>query len=263
MDDRRGVPLLADLIAALRGERRPVPRHADGRAPPEPRGPAASRFEGGEGAGKTTQARLLAIWLRDQGFDVVATREPGATKVGHAAARAAAGHRARPGCRRGPRRCCTPPTGPSTWPRSSARRWSAARWSITDRYVDSSLAYQGAGRGAAGRRDRRAEHVGDRRPAPDLTILLDLPPADRAAPARPRSGRPAGGRAAGVPRAGPAGFLALAAGRAPTATWCSTRPGRPARSAGEIQDRVRELLPDPVPHDGRGRHRRASRRCRD
>ncbi len=39
-------------------------------------------LEGGEGAGKSTQARLLAIWLRDQGYDVVATHEPGATKVG-------------------------------------------------------------------------------------------------------------------------------------------------------------------------------------
>ena len=39
-------------------------------------------FEGGEGAGKTTQARLIAIWLREQGYDVVTTHEPGATKIG-------------------------------------------------------------------------------------------------------------------------------------------------------------------------------------
>src|SRR5262249_56511478 len=61
----------------------PVPGHPNGQA----HGSAARRglliaFEGGEGSGKTTQARLLAIWLREQGYDVVATHEPGATKVG-------------------------------------------------------------------------------------------------------------------------------------------------------------------------------------
>ena len=39
-------------------------------------------LEGIDGCGKSTQARLLAIWLRDQGYDVVSTHEPGATKVG-------------------------------------------------------------------------------------------------------------------------------------------------------------------------------------
>src|SRR5215831_17337829 len=84
MDDRRGVPLRDDLAAALRGGPfAPVPGHPNGQA----HGSAARRglliaFEGGEGSGKTTQARLLAIWLREQGYDVVATHEPGATKVG-------------------------------------------------------------------------------------------------------------------------------------------------------------------------------------
>ena len=62
-----------------------MPAHPNGQA--HAHEPAARRglliaFEGGEGAGKTTQARLLAIWLREQGYDVIATHEPGATKVG-------------------------------------------------------------------------------------------------------------------------------------------------------------------------------------
>ena len=84
MDDRPGVPLLKDLTAVFHGERpAPGPAAAEAGA-----GKAVSRrgrllvLEGGEGAGKSTQARLLAIWLRDQGYDVVTTHEPGATKIG-------------------------------------------------------------------------------------------------------------------------------------------------------------------------------------
>ena len=71
MDDRPGIPLRRDLLDILR---RPQ------------RGPSYSGFfialEGGEGAGKSTQARLLEQWLTEQGRDVVLTREPGATRVG-------------------------------------------------------------------------------------------------------------------------------------------------------------------------------------
>ena len=71
-------------------------------------------LEGGEGAGKTTQARLLAIWLRDQGYDVVATHEPGATKVGMRLRARAARHGARRPVRPGRDAACTRRTGPST-----------------------------------------------------------------------------------------------------------------------------------------------------
>ena len=86
MDDRKGVPLREDLLAAVRGEEfRPVPGVAaslNGHTPPAASPGLFLSFEGGEGAGKTTQARLIAIWLREQGFEVVTTHEPGATKVG-------------------------------------------------------------------------------------------------------------------------------------------------------------------------------------
>ena len=74
MDDRRDVPLWADLFAAVRRHR-----------PQLGRGTTAGvfiAFEGGEGAGKSTQVRRLAKALEDQGYEVVVSFEPGATPVG-------------------------------------------------------------------------------------------------------------------------------------------------------------------------------------
>ena len=74
MDDKPGVPVLADLWGSVRG--RPL-------SVPEPTwGGLFVVFEGGEGAGKSTQVRLLADHLRRQGHHVVATCEPGATDLG-------------------------------------------------------------------------------------------------------------------------------------------------------------------------------------
>ena len=73
MDDR-DVSLWRDIAAAMRG------RH-----PLDGRGVATGlfvAFEGGEGAGKSTQSELLAGWLVERGFEVVVTREPGATGLG-------------------------------------------------------------------------------------------------------------------------------------------------------------------------------------
>src|SRR5215475_4561293 len=246
MDDRRGVPLRDDLSAAVRGGQfAPVPGHPNG----QPRPATGHRglliaFEGGEGAGKTTQARLLAIWLREQGYDVIATQEPGATKVG---------------MRLRALLLDTAHTGLS--PRAEALMYAADRAEhvdaviapalergtvvVTDRYVDSSIAYQGRGRNQP-----VSEVVGLNEWAtggvePDLTILLDLPPeaglsrrtasADRleAEPAdfheRVREGFLA------QAKADPDRYLVLDA----------TRP--PGQISAAIQERVRDLLPDPVP----------------
>jgi dTMP kinase len=248
MDDRRGVPLRSDLIAAFRGEPFvPVPGHPNGAAPaaqPVPRRGLLIAFEGGEGTGKTTQARLLAIWLREQGYDVVATQEPGATKVG---------------MRLRALLLDTAHTGLS--PRAEALMYAADRAEhvesviapalqrgtivVTDRYVDSSIAYQGRGRSQPVGEVARLNRWATGGLEPDLTILLDLPPQEGL-----------GRRSVSADRleAEPAdfhervreGFLAQA----------QVNPGKylvldatqaPAELSGQIQDRVRDLLPDPVP----------------
>jgi dTMP kinase len=249
MDDRQGVPLREDLMAALRRERSaPVPNAAavNGHAPPPP----ASRglfiaFEGGEGSGKTTQARLIAIWLREQGYDVVATHEPGATKVG---------------MRLRALLLDTAHAGMS--PQAEALMYAADRAEhvasviepalargavvITDRYVDSSVAYQGTGRGlrSADIAQLNSWATGGR--TPDLTILLDMPP-EAGLGRRARSADRLEAEPLEFHQRVRAGFLTLA--RAEPSRYLVLDANRPVGEISrEIKDRIREILPDPVPH---------------
>ncbi len=245
MDDRRGVPLFDDLSAVFHGEEfRPVPGHANGSAPPLRRGLLLA-LEGGEGVGKSTQARLLAIWLRDQGFDVVATHEPGATKIGMRL-----------------RALLLDTTHTGLSPHAETLMYAADRAEhvasviapalargavvVTDRYVDSSLAYQGAGRllpveDIANLNDWATGGV-----RPDLTIILDLPPVDglrrRARSADRLEAEPAEFHDR-VRRA----FLALAEAAPPGRYLVLDASRPPADVSRTIQERVREMLPDPVP----------------
>jgi dTMP kinase len=132
-------------------------------------------LEGGEGAGKSTQAKLLMQWLTSLGRDVVLTREPGGTAVG-AALRAI---------------LLDPATGDIS-PRTEALVYAAdraehvdalirpalARGSIvvTDRYVDSTLAYQGAGRSLDPRHLQQLAQLATDGLRPDLTVVLDIDP---------------------------------------------------------------------------------------
>ena len=173
MDDRRGVSLLADLRAAWR-----TPQAVEEGGPsPAPRRVHPGvfiAFEGGDGAGKSTQARLLAEWLRgEQGHDVVLTREPGGTPVGLELRRLLLGH------------------GTDLGPRAEALLFAADRADhvdalirpalargeivVSDRYSDSSIAYQGAGRDLDGDDVARLSRWATDGLVPDLTVLLDLP----------------------------------------------------------------------------------------
>ncbi|GAA1968376.1 dTMP kinase [Microbacterium deminutum] len=133
-------------------------------------------FEGGDGVGKTTQAALLEEWLTTEGMTVVRTREPGGTDVGRLIRDIVLHHRG------------------EVAPRAEALLYAADRAHhvetvvrpalargdivIQDRYLDSSVAYQGAGR-VLGRdevRDLSVWATGGL--LPDLTVLLDLDPDD-------------------------------------------------------------------------------------
>jgi dTMP kinase len=178
MDDRPGVAVLPELWASVRGRRT--------RGPARPYPGFFLVFEGGEGAGKSTQVQAAAAWFAARGLEVVSTREPGATAVG----------------RRLRALLLDPEVTLS--PRSEALLYAADRAEhvativrpalargaavISDRYVDSSLAYQGAGRdlemGAVAQLSEWA--TGDL--VPDLTVLLDLPPEVGLARAQQRGG---------------------------------------------------------------------------
>jgi dTMP kinase len=178
MDDRRGVPVLADLVSALRGDST-TRRRLD-------LGGLFVAFEGGEGAGKSTQVALLAQWLRGQGVPVEATREPGATEVGA---------RVRAILLDGPVSELTPRAEALLFAADRAHHvdtvirpaLDAGRVVLTDRYVDSSLAYQGAGRALGVEELRRLSRWATDGLLPDLTVLLDISPEEGLARVRGRS----------------------------------------------------------------------------
>ncbi len=134
-------------------------------------------FEGGEGAGKSTQVAALAALLRSRGHEVLETREPGDTRIGPDVRRLVLGHAS---------------TGLSA--KAEALLYAADRAEhvesvvrpalargvvvLTDRYVDSSLAYQGAGRPLDYAEVARVNAWATGGLVPDLTVLLDLDPAE-------------------------------------------------------------------------------------
>lgn len=129
-------------------------------------------FEGGDGSGKSTQAGLLAQWLTEQGRTVVRTREPGGSEVGVEIRNLVLHHRGH------------------IDPRAEALLYAADRAQhiatvvrpalergdvvIQDRYFDSSVAYQGAGRVLDAKEIRDLSLWATESLLPDVTVLLDL-----------------------------------------------------------------------------------------
>jgi dTMP kinase len=171
MDDKPGVPVLADLFGSLRG--RPLSA-----AEPIARRGVFVVFEGGEGAGKSTQVRLLAEYLRGQGHDVAVTREPGATELGlrirHLLLDGAAG-----AARLTPRAEALLYAADRADHVAAVVRPALARGAIvvSDRYVDSSLAYQGAGRTLPVDEVSWVSSWATGGLKPDLVVLLDIDPS--------------------------------------------------------------------------------------
>ncbi|AYN40171.1 dTMP kinase [Streptomyces dangxiongensis] len=167
VDDRSGVPLRQDLKDALLGGDDPVTA------------PAAKGFfialEGGDGAGKSTQAESLAEWIRAKGHEVVLTREPGATPVGKRlrsilldVSSAGLSHRAEALLYAADRA-----EHVDTVVRPALERGAVV---ISDRYIDSSVAYQGAGRDLSPTEIARINRWATDGLVPHLTVLLDVSP---------------------------------------------------------------------------------------
>ena len=133
-------------------------------------------LEGGDGSGKTTQSNLLADWLEGAGRTVVRTREPGGSEVGQLIRDIVLHHRG------------------DIAPRAEALLYAADRAHhvatvvrpalgrgeivLQDRYLDSSVAYQGAGRVLDATEIRDLSLWAAEGALPDLTILLDLAPSE-------------------------------------------------------------------------------------
>jgi dTMP kinase len=166
MKDRPNVSLWSDILAALQGEL--------GAITGAPTKGIFIAFEGGEGTGKSTQSQLLSNWLEEEGETVVLSREPGGTELGKDLRKILLGHE----------------TGVIS-PRAEALLYAADRAHhvfsvirpglaegkvvISDRYFDSSAAYQGAGRVLNPGEVARISRWATESLYPTLTILIDVP----------------------------------------------------------------------------------------
>ena len=166
MKDRPNVSLWSDISNALKGEL--------GGITGAPSKGTFIAFEGGEGTGKSTQSKLLKKWLEDRGEVVVLSREPGGTDLGKDLRKILLGHE----------------TGEIS-PRAEALLYAADRAHhvfsvirpalangevvISDRYFDSSIAYQGAGRVLSPGEVARISRWATESLFPTLTIVIDLP----------------------------------------------------------------------------------------
>jgi dTMP kinase len=167
MKDRPNVSLWSDIVNAFKGEL--------GSITGAPTAGIFIAFEGGEGIGKSTQSKLLKAWLEQEGETVVLSREPGGTDLGVEIRKILLSHS----------------TGEIS-PRAEALLYAADRAHhvysvirpalargevmISDRYFDSSIAYQGAGRVLEPGEVARISRWATESLFPTLTIIIDLPP---------------------------------------------------------------------------------------
>ena len=193
-------------------------------------------FEGGEGAGKSTQARLLAEVLRKRGIDVLLTREPGGTPGAEAI-----------------RKLLLDPPGEG-WPASAEALLFAAaradhvasairpaleagRWVVSDRFLDSSRAYQGGGGGMLDEDILSLHRIGSAGLLPDVTFMIEADPEQ----VNERLARRDNGESDAIGGRDPAYHAEVAAA---FARFAEAEPGRFVRidGTGEIEQTHRHIL---------------------
>jgi dTMP kinase len=203
-------------------------------------------FEGIDGSGKTTQLRLLGKWLRERGRQTVETVEPGGTEIGQQV-----------------RKILLDPANSDIHPRTELLLYFASRAQnveqvirpalaegslvLCDRFTDSTLVYQGCGRGLDANIILELDRIACHGLTPDITLLIDIDIATSLSRARRRNER-AGRAEARIDEESEAfhervrrGYLALAereAGRFIVIDGCA--------SAGEVALRIREALEERV-----------------
>lgn len=142
-------------------------------------------FEGGEGCGKSTQVRRLKEALEADGVEVVLTREPGGTPLAEEIRRLIKDPPADPPCDRSELLLFL--AARAQLVRNVIRpALAAGKWVVSDRFSDSTVAYQGYGRGLSLAFIASADEFACEGLRPDLTILLDARPETAAARLRGR-----------------------------------------------------------------------------
>lgn len=201
-------------------------------------------LEGGEGAGKSTQLRALAVALRAHGLDVVETREPGGSEGAEAI------------------RTLLLTGNADRWSaRAEALLFAAARadhlektilpaiergaWVLSDRFLDSSRAYQSGASGLADADILTLHRIGSAGKRPDRTLILTLPEAEAEARAHARDGDISdriGGRDRAFHRAVAQSFADYAAAEPDRIRLIDAR-GEPEAVTARLLDTLSDLLP--------------------
>lgn len=201
-------------------------------------------LEGGEGAGKSTQLRALGAALRAQGVEVVETREPGGSEGAEAI------------------RSLLLTGDADRWSaRAEALLFAAARadhlektilpaiargaWVLSDRFLDSSRAYQSGASGLADADILTLHRIGSAGKLPDRTLILTLPEADAEARAHARDGDASdriGGRDRSFHRAVAQSFADYAAAEPDRIRLIDAR-GEPEAVTARLLEAIADLLP--------------------
>jgi len=197
-------------------------------------------LEGGEGVGKSTQLRALAALLRERGLKVVETREPGGSEGAESIRRLLLEEQ--------------------DWPiEAEALLFAAARadhvektigpaldrgdWVLSDRFVDSSLAYQGGAGGLGIERIRELHEFATGNFLPDRTLALTLPEGmDRARARDGNQGDRIGGRCQDFHNKVAAAFKAIAA-EEPDRVKLVDASGSESDVTGRLLAAIEDLLP--------------------